>query len=139
MSEASYFKTLLSELDQADSKGLSEVLDKLNSHTSVRKVPLFGAPVDVAYVGEDHSFLLVKFDFIDLTPERYSWLADEEGIGSEPPVYFAKSEYRISPVYEMQRAKCLFSLIHPDAEIEMLLVCNYTIPVSSTHLRAPET
>lgn len=127
MSEASFFKTLLSELDQTDSKGLSEVLDKLNSHASVRKVPLFGAPVDVAYVGEDHSFLLVKFDFFDASKGVQSWLADEEGIGSEPPLYFAKSEYRISPVYEMQRAKCLFSLIHPDAEIEMLLVCNYTI------------
>ena len=31
MSEASYFKTLLSELDQTDSKELPETSDKLNS------------------------------------------------------------------------------------------------------------
>lgn len=127
MSEASFFKTFLSELDQTDSKGLSEVLDKLNNHASVRKVPLFGAPVDVTYVDEDHSFLLVKFDFFDASKGDQSWLADEESCGLEPPLYFSQSDHRVSPVYEMQRAKCTLALLHPDAEIEMLLVCNYSI------------
>lgn len=127
MSEASFFKTFLSELDQTDSKGLSEVLDKLNSHASVRKVPLFGTPVDVAYVGEDHSFLLVKFDFFDASKGGQSWLADEESCGLEPPLYFSQSDPRVSPVYEMQRVKCALALLLPDAEIEMLLVCNYSI------------
>lgn len=127
MSGTNYFKTFLSELKQTDSKGLSEVLDKLNSHASVRKVPLFGTPVDVAYVGEDHSFLLVKFDFFDASKRDQSWLADEESCGLEPPLYFSQSDHRISPVYEMQRTKCVLSLLHPDAEIEMLLVCNYSI------------
>ena len=127
MSGTNYFKTFLSELDQTDSKGLSEVLDKLNSHASVRKVPLFGTPVDVAYVGEDHSFLLVKFDFFDASKGGQSWLADEESCGLEPPLYFSQSDPRVSPVYEMQRVKCALALLLPDAEIEMLLVCNYSI------------
>lgn len=127
MSEASFFKTLLSELDQTDSKGLSKILDKLNSHASVRKVPLFGKPVDVIYVGESNSFLLVKFDFFDTSKGDQSWLADEESCGLEPPLYFSQSDPRVSPVYEMQRIKCALALLHPDAEIEMLLVCNYSI------------
>lgn len=127
MSDTNYFKTFLSELDQADSKGLSEALSRFNNNASVRKVPLFGKPVDIIYVGESNSFLLVKFDFFDASKVDQSWLADEESCGLEPPLYFSQSDHRVSPVYDMQRAKCVLSLFHPDAEIEMLLVCNYTI------------
>ena len=127
MSDTNYFKTFLSELDQADSKGLSEALSKLNDNVSIHKAPLFGKPVDVIYVGEDHSFLLVKFDFFDASKGDQSWLADEESCGLEPPLYFSQSDHRVSPVYEMQRVKCALALLHPDAEIEMLLVCNYSI------------
>lgn len=127
MSDTNYFKTFLSELDQADSKGLSEALSKLNDNVFIHKAPLFGKPVDVIYVGEDHSFLLVKFDFFDASKGDQSWLADEESCGLEPPLYFSQSDHRVSPVYEMQRVKCVLALLHPDAEIEMLLVCNYSI------------
>lgn len=54
MSDTNFFKTFLSKLDQTDSKGLSEALSRLNSNASVRKVPLFGKPIDVIYVGEDN-------------------------------------------------------------------------------------
>ena len=81
MSEVSFFKTFLSELKQTDSKGLSEALSGLNSNASIRKVPLFGETVDVIYVGESNSFLLVKFDFFDAPKGDQSWLADEESCG----------------------------------------------------------
>ncbi len=128
MNEAISFKTFLSELNKNDGgKSLTEALSRLNHDKAIRRVPLFGALADILYTDGNNSFLIVKFDFQNPSGESREWAAAEDGIASDPPTYYSEDDYRTSPVYGMQRAKCLLSLLHPDARIEMLLACNYTI------------
>ncbi len=127
MSGTSYFQSILSDINNIGEDSVLAVLNQLNNNNVARKVPLFGNLIDLVYVDKDNSFLLVKFDFVDKITSNLDWLADEEKFNDECPWYFSESSHRVSPVYEMQRAKALFSLLHPDSEIHMLLVCNYKI------------
>ncbi len=127
MSSTSYFQTILSELEERGEKSVLEALRKLNANSDIRKVVFEGKLVNLVYIGKDNSYLLVKFDFINDSAASEDWLADEEEFNGDHPLYFSNCDHRVSPVFEVTRAKTFFSKLYPDSEIHMLLVCNYNI------------
>lgn len=126
MSNPNFFQQLLAKLTEKDYVAVIELLAQLNSYESVRKAPFHSNTVDAAYIGENNSFLLVKFDFLNDTDSSKAWLADEKIFNGDKPLYFSESSNRVSPVYGLNCVKSFLKGIHPDAEVDMLLVTNYS-------------
>ncbi len=127
MADMNFFQYTLLDVFYKGSKSVSKALRTLNEHESIKRVPFCGDLIDIVYADEDGSYLLVKFDFIDKKTNAEDWLADEEVFNDEYPMYFSESSHRMSPIHPMLRAKDFFAKLHPDAHIDMLLLCNYNI------------
>lgn len=124
MKSASVFTDILQDINATNAR---EKLATLNARYPTSQLRLFNNVADVVYMQESN-LLLVGQDFLSPS-ESKDWLADEEGLNGEPPLYFSTESHRFSPVYHLKRAKAFFSRFFPQPpyHINILLICNYNI------------
>lgn len=105
-----------------------EELLALEEQDSVRKSPLYNRLADALYI-TGNELLLVKYDFLSGEERQEEWLADEEYLGEEPPLYFSADSHRESPLTSLRRAREFYARFFPAPTftIHLLLVCNYTL------------
>lgn len=124
MKDTSLFQHILEDMNAGN---VREKLFVLEADPAVRRQPLCTPVTDTAYFS-GNEILLVLCDFLTY-PEQESWLADEERVGKEIPLYFSESSHRQSPVFKLRRARAFFSRFFPEPayRIRLLLLCNYSI------------
>lgn len=134
----SYFSSYFTNLSAS---GLPGILEKLSRSCLIIPVARMPHPLDdrLEYTSDitgllyavcihHKHVLLIGFDEL---PERKNndWLADEESIQGEVPLYFSESGYRTSPVFLMKLLRSYLSSSLPEGkyDVSILLVCNYPI------------
>lgn len=121
-----FYKTIIS----INSSNVEEKLDLLVSECLARKIEYNDSThhIDMAFLC-DNEILLVKKDILPDNEKMLSWLADEDSVGDEPPLYFSEASHRISPLYDIIEEKKKFMYVYPEDnyKIYIMLICNYNI------------
>lgn len=125
-SDSDFYKTIIS----INSSNVEEKLEFLVSECLAKKIEYNDSlhHIDMAFLC-DNEILLVKKDILPDNEKVFSWLADEQSIGDEPPLYFSETSHRISPLYDVLEEKKKFMYVYPEDnyKIYIMLVCNYSI------------
>lgn len=89
----------------------SEVFEKMLSRAGleyIKDVTIGGEKVDFAALSKENIV------FMNIDYEKGEWLADEDMIGTQAPLWFSETTHRVSPVYKLEKIREAAREILPD-------------------------